>query len=194
MWRREFLKSLLALAATSMVGTAKGANFSSDWSVDIARNIRYIGSPNGSYTVLQLHYWLIDQVDQMEYPFNMDITDPNPSMRITDEYIELIDGFNIDDHAANHLHGGSIIQGPEGKETIYDSIIAHHSEGYKIQARQGSNILKDTTENQFMVKSKNDGVDEATRKRVDFRCSKRDYVSDFHINGLGRGKNVIVFG
>ena len=97
---------------------------SDDWTIDRRTgNIRYIGDDHDeaspSYaTVLEFHRWLQDLADGARG--ELDISDPNPSQRLTDNIITLINGYNIDGSAAEHLYNGSITQ--DNGKTIYSSV------------------------------------------------------------------------
>ena len=88
-----------------------------DWSITRSNgNIRYIGDDHGgaspSYaTVIELHRALQDFADDASSSGDdqLDITDPTPSDRSTDNIITLLGSYNIDDTAAEHLFDGSII-------------------------------------------------------------------------------------
>jgi hypothetical protein len=91
-----------------------------DFSVNAAGDIRHIsGSTN--YTVLELHRWLQDLADDAEAAGNdiIDISRATPSERSTDQIIQLLGSYNIDDDAAENLYGGSIKQGTGATEEIY---------------------------------------------------------------------------
>src|SRR3989344_852495 len=99
-----------------------------DWSIDRQTgNIRYTGNDhNGaapSYaTVIEFHRALQDFADDAGYGSNdeLDITDTTPSERSTDNIVTLINGWNIDDTAAENIYDGSIVQ--TGGAVIYDGI------------------------------------------------------------------------
>lgn len=92
-----------------------------DWSIDRSTGaIRYIGdnhvadggtSPTYA-TVIEFHRWLQQFADDAVSSGDdeLDITDPTPSDRSTDNIITLINGYNIDQTAAEHLFDGSISQ------------------------------------------------------------------------------------
>lgn len=98
-----------------------------DFEIQNDKDIRYIGAAHGAagagyYTVLELHRWLQDLADDAGASGDdfMDITRDTPSDKSFDTIINLINSYNIDDSAAEHLYGGSIIQ--DGGNTIYDGI------------------------------------------------------------------------
>jgi hypothetical protein len=91
-----------------------------DFSVNAAGDIRHVsGSTN--YTVLALHRWLQDLADDAEASGNdiIDISRATPSERSTDQIIQLLGSYNIDDDAAEYFYGGSIKQGTGATEEIY---------------------------------------------------------------------------
>jgi hypothetical protein len=88
-----------------------------DWSIALNGDIRYIGDDhNGaspSYaTVIELHRALQDFADDAAASGDdlLDITSDTPSDRSTDNIITLINGYNIDATAAEHLYDGTIEQ------------------------------------------------------------------------------------
>jgi len=99
-----------------------------DWSIDRqTRAITYIGDDHTgaspSYaSVIEFHRALQDFADDAGYSGDdeLDITDPTPSDRSTDNIVTLINGWTIDDTAAEHIYDGSIIQ--SGGNVIYDGI------------------------------------------------------------------------
>ena len=105
-----------------------------DWEISGTGNldIRYTGNAHTgaapSYaTVLEFHRFLQDLADdavavQASSDF-LDITDETPSDRATDNIITLLNGYNIDDTAAEHLFDGSITQGTGATETIYSGLV-----------------------------------------------------------------------
>jgi hypothetical protein len=89
-----------------------------DWSIALNGDIRYIGDDhNGaapSYaTVIELHRALQDFADDAAASGDdlLDITSDTPSQRSTDNIITLINGFNVDATAIEHLYDGTIEQG-----------------------------------------------------------------------------------
>jgi hypothetical protein len=62
----------------------------------------------------------------------------NPSTRSTDNIITLINGYNIDDGAAEHLYDGSIIQ--DDGDTIWDGIVNFGNADVQIQIIQDGAI------------------------------------------------------
>ena len=94
-----------------------------DFSVDRATgNIRHT-SGTDTYTVLELHRYLQDLADDAAATGNdeLDITDVNPSERSTDNIVTLLNGYNIDDTAAQYLYDGSITQ--SNGDVIYSGLV-----------------------------------------------------------------------
>lgn len=120
-----------------------------DWSITRSNgNIRYIGDDhNGaapSYaTVIEFHRWLQDFADDASSTGDdeLDITDATPSDRSTDNIITLINSYNIDDNASEHLYDGSIIQ--DGGDTIYDGIVNFGNATVQVQIIQDGAVLAD---------------------------------------------------
>jgi len=118
-----------------------------DWSLDRQTgNIRYIGDGHTgatpSYvTTIELHRALQDYADDSEYTGNdeLDITDSTPSERSTDNIITLINGWNIDDTAAEHIYDGSIIQ--SSGAVIYDCIKILAPNGTPVQIIQNGAVI-----------------------------------------------------
>jgi hypothetical protein len=121
-----------------------------DWTADRQTgNIRYGGDDhNGtspSYaTVIEFHRWLQGLADDQTpaaVDDEIDITVTNPSQRSTDNIITLINGWNVDDAAVEHLYDGSIIQ--DGGDTIYDGIVNFGNSSVQIQIIQDGAIISD---------------------------------------------------
>src|SRR3990170_8382102 len=106
-----------------------------DFSVSATGDIRYTGTTS-NYTVIELHRWLGDLMDDAAAAGNdiLDITDATASERSTDNIITLNSPYNIDDTAAQHLYDGSIIQ--SGGATIYDGVLVFSAAGTYLQVVQ----------------------------------------------------------
>lgn len=122
-----------------------------DWSIDRATgNIRYIGddhtetSPTYA-TVIQFHRWLQAFADDPEFTGDdeLDIIDKNPSDRSTDNIIRLVNGFNVDATAIEHLYDGTIIQGSGATEERWDGIVNFGPANSHIQIHQNGAVLSD---------------------------------------------------
>ena len=122
-----------------------------DWEVDnITGNIRYVGDDHHeaspSYaTVIELHRWLGQLADDQapaDTSDKMYIPIPIASVRSTDNIITLVNNFNIDAVAAEHLYDGSIIQ--NGGDDIWDGIVNFGNADVQIQIIQnGAKITDD---------------------------------------------------
>jgi len=120
-----------------------------DWSLDRQTgNIRYTGhdhtGASPSYaTVIEFHRAIQDFADDAGYAGNdeLDITDTTPSERSTDNIVTLINGWNIDDNAAEHIYDGSIIQ--SSGAVIYDGLKILAPIGTAVQFIQNGAVLSD---------------------------------------------------
>jgi len=187
-----------------------------DWSITRSNgNIRYIGDDHGgaspSYTtVIELHRALQDFADDASASGDdeLDITDSTPSDRSTDNIITLLNSFNIDDTAAEHLYDGSIIQ--DGGDVIYDgfSVIGAST---NIQIIQDGAILSDDWWNEdpdalgfglnsdsanglshrFLIKVRTGGADTDGRRLIYTSRNFGKTYGEFKINGTSRGINVV---
>jgi len=176
---------------------------STDFSIDrTTGDIRHIsGSTN--YTVIALHRWLQDVADDASYSGDdeLDITDLTPSERSTDNIITLINGYNIDDDAAQYLYDGSIIQ--DGGNIIYDGILVYANAGMYLNIIQNGALATNfwTTgynadaangiSHRFLLKVRAAGADIDGRR---IRGTTREFgftYSEFPVNGTSRGNNVM---
>lgn len=187
-----------------------------DWSVDRATgNIRYIGDDHVRFggttpsyaTVIELHRWLMDLADDASFAGNdeLDITDDTPSERATDNLITLINGYNIDANAAEHLYDGSIVQ--NGGADIWDGIVNFGNTDIKIQLIQNGAVLADDWWNtttgglnsdsaagishRFMIKTRTSGTDIDLRKIIGTARRFNKTYQEFVINSTSRGNNVL---
>lgn len=95
-----------------------------DFSVSVSGDIRHI-SGSTHYTVLELHRFLQGIADDQSPATSndvVDITSATPSERSTNVIITLINGYNIDDDAAEYFYGGSIRQGSGDTEVLYGGL------------------------------------------------------------------------
>lgn len=186
-----------------------------DWTIERDDgNIRYIGDDHGgaspSYaTVIEFHRWLQgladDAIAVASSSDELDITNTNPSQRSTDNIITLINGYNIDDAAAEHLFDGSIIQ--NSGDDIYDGIVNFGNSDVQIQVIQNGAVLTDDWWNfsgaglnasaqagishRFMIKTRTGGTDIDGRRLIG-TCRRFGFTySEFTINGTARGNNVL---
>lgn len=186
-----------------------------DWTVTRSNgNIRYTGAAHGgaspSYaTVIEFHRWLQgladDAVAAPASSDELDITNTNPSQRSTDNIITLINNYNIDDTASQHLYDGSIIQ--NGGADIYDGIVNFGNASVQIQIIQNGTVLASDWWNfggaglnanatagishRFMIKTRSGGADVDGRRLIG-TCRRFGFTySEFSINGTARGNNVL---
>ncbi len=193
-----------------------------DWTVSRSTgNIRYTGADHDGtagdfggtpgtpsyHTVIEFHRWLQELADDAVAVGNdqLDITNTNPSQRSTDNIITLINGYNIDDGASEHLYDGSIIQ--NNGDDIYDGIVNFGNAAVQIQIIQNGAILADDWWNyngaglnasstsgishRFMIQTRSGAVDIDSR-RIIGTCRRFLYTySEFTINATSRGNNVL---
>jgi hypothetical protein len=188
-----------------------------DFEIQNDKDIRYIGAAHGAsgagyYTVLELHRWLQDLADDASASGDdyMDITRDTPSDKSFDTIINLINSFNIDDTAAEHLYGGSIIQ--SAGDVIYDGIQIVANAGAHVEIVQNGAIITNDfwnsvpfgssnkglnpdsatgTAARFMVKVRTGGAD-IDGRRLMFQTREWGFTySEFKVPGTGRGVNVV---
>ena len=184
---------------------------SADWSITRASgNIRYIGDDHASgspsyATVIELHRALQDFADDASASGNdeLDITDATPSERSTDNIITLLNGFNIDDTAAEHLYDGSIIQ--SNGDVIYDGVSVIGA-STNVQIIQNGAVLADDWWNnnsglnadsanglshRFLIKVRTGGADIDGRRLVFTSRNFGNTYGEFVVNGTSRGVNTV---
>jgi hypothetical protein len=187
-----------------------------DFEIQSDADIRYIGAAHGVsgagyYTVIEFHRWLQDLADDASSSGDdyLDITKDTPSDRSTDNIITLLGSYNIDDTAAEHLYGGSIIQ--TSGNTIYDGILVYANPGMDMQIQQNGAIIANDFWNsipfgtglkglnpdsangishRFTLKVRTGAADIDGRRII---CQTRVWgktYGEFKINGTSRGNNV----
>ncbi len=182
-----------------------------DWSIDRQTgDIRYIGDDHSggapSYaTVIEMHRALQDYADQEAASGDdeLDIISSNPSERSTDNIITLINGFNIDDNASEHLYNGSVIQ--SGGDVIYDGL-QNIGTTAAIQIIQNGAVLTDDWWNyggglnpdsangvshRFMLKVRSGATDIDGRRIIATSRVFGKTYGEFKVNGTSRGINVL---
>jgi hypothetical protein len=174
-----------------------------DFSIAANGDIRYTGTGT-NYTVIQLHRWLGDLMDDAQAAGNdiLDITDATASERSTDNIITLNSPYNVDDIAIQHLYDGSIIQ--SGGATIYDGILVYAPAGTYLQIIQnGAPVspnfwttalnadVNNGISHRFMLKVRSGGSDIDGRRLVGQTRVFGSTYSEFKINGTSRGNNVL---
>lgn len=177
-----------------------------DFEIQNDKDIRYTGT-TANYTVLAFHQWLQGLADDASESGDdfLGITRDTPSNKQFDTIITLINGFNIDDTAAQHLYGGSIIQGSGGTEVIYDGIQVLAPAGMRLEIIQNGALISNfwTTglnadsangiSHQFMVKVRTGGADIDGRRLIGTTREWGKTYLEFKINGTARGVNVMAF-
>jgi hypothetical protein len=188
-----------------------------DFEIQNDKDIRYIGAAHaasgaGYYTVLELHRWLQDRADDAAAAGDdfMDITRDTPSDKSFDTIINLINSFNLDDTAAEHVYGGSIIQG--NGDVIYDGVQIVANAGVHTEIVQNGALIANDFWNsvpfgssnkglnpdsangiaaRFMVKVRTGGADIDGRRLVVQTREWGKTYSEFKVNGTSRGINVV---
>lgn len=188
-----------------------------DFEIQNDKDIRYIGAAHaasgaGYYTVLELHRWLQDLADDASSAGDdyMDITRDTPSDKSFDTIINLLNGYNLDDTAAEHIYGGSIIQ--TSGDVIYDGIQIVANAGVHVEIVQNGAIIGNDFWNAIPFGSANKGLNPdaasgtAARFMVKVRTAAADIdgrrllfqtrewgktYSEFRVPGTGRGVNVV---
>lgn len=165
-------------------------------------DIRWTGGA-ATYTVLELHRFLQDLADNDSSAGDdlLDITLATPSNRQTDNIIELLNGFNIDDTVAQHLYDGSIIQ--NGGDDIYEGIRVFSKPNTYLNIIQNgalatnfwtSGLNADATNgvsHRFLILVRSGGTDIDGRRLIGTTREWGKTYSEFKINGTSRGNNVI---
>jgi len=129
--RRDFIKRMLAAGVAAgtidpfyevgkkLISIPSGKIFTNDpFTIDAFGNIT-VSQHSEKTTVLELHRWLQDMSDRVcTGEGHLDITSPNPSMRVTDNIIELQTGYYVKN--PEYLRGGSLTQ----KDEVWSNIAA----------------------------------------------------------------------
>ena len=190
-----------------------------DFTVSIAGDIRYVGAAHGAagagyYTVIQFHRWLQDLADNAVASASssdfLDITDNTPSERATDNYVTLINGFNIDQTASEHLYDGSIVQA--AGDEIWDGLVVIAAEGMDLQIVQDGAVIASDFWNtipsgetkkglnrdvnngishRFLIQVRDAGADIDGRRILGQTREWGYSYSEFKVNGTARGNNVL---
>jgi hypothetical protein len=188
-----------------------------DFEIQSDKDIRYIGGGHGDstagyYTVLEFHQWVQNLADDAAASGDdyMDITYETPSEKSFETIINLINGYNIDSTAAEHLYNGSIIQ-DDGDE-IYDGIQVVANEGCHVEIVQNGAVIANDFWNstpygestkglnrdlpngissRFMVRVRTGGSDIDGRKLILQTREWEKTYSEFKVNGTSRGVNVV---
>lgn len=173
-----------------------------DFEVQADGDIRHV-SGSAHYTVIELHRWLGDLMDDAAASGDdiLDITDATASERSTDNIITLKSPFNIDDTAAQFLYDGSIIQ--KNGDEIYDGLVVIAAAGMYLDVIQNGALATNfwTTgynadaangiSHRFMLKVRTAGADIDGRRLIGTTREFGFTYSEFKINGTSRGNNVM---
>lgn len=173
-----------------------------DFSISAGGDIRSSAATN--YTVIEVHRWLGDLMDDAQASGNdlLDITSATADERSTDNFITLNAPYNIDDETAKRIYDGSIVQ--DDGDTIYDGLVCYAPAGTPLYLLQGGLVVTPnfwtTTYNpnatagishRFMIKTRTGGVDIDGRRLVGLtRLLGSGYV-EFKVAPTSRGNNTI---
>ena len=187
-----------------------------DFEIQADKDIRYIGAAHGAsgagyYTTIEFHRWLQDLAEDaaLSGDDNLDITRDTPSDRSTDNIITLLNSYNIDQTAAEHLYLGTITQA--GGADIWDGYVQYANPGMDLQIHQNGVIIASDFWNnipfgtglkglnpdaangishRFMIKVRTAGADIDGRRLITQTRVFGFTFSEFPINGTSRGLNV----
>lgn len=183
-----------------------------DWSIDRqTKNIRYIGDNHvgaaPSYaTGIEFHRALQDFADDAGYAGNdeLDITDPTPSDRSFDKLITLLNGWNIDATASEHIYDTTLFQSAGAER--WDGIQVVAPIGTQVQIIQNGAVVASDFWNQdgginnnaangishqFLLKTRTAGADIDGRRFVATSRTLGTLFVEFKVNGTGEGVTVV---
>jgi len=172
-----------------------------DWSIDRATgNIRYIGDDHTlsggtpSYaTVIQFHRWLQAFADDEAFTGDdeLDIIDKNPTDRSTDNYITLVNSFNVDATAIEHLYDGTVIQGSGLTQERWDGIVNFGNANAHIQVIQDGAILSDDFWNYGLEAGSETGAGGAVLTDSTLGATTNQYVG-YTIKNITDGSQALI--
>lgn len=195
------------------------AILATDWTIDRStKKIAYVGDDHGGAsptyaTVIEFHRWLQSLADDAyALPASsdeLDITNPDPSRRSTDNIITLINGYTIDEGTSSptseHLYDGSIIQ--NDGDDVFDGIVNFGNSDVQIQIIQDGGVITDDWWNydgaglnpnstagishRFMIPVRTGGADIDGRRLIGTSRRFSYSYAEFPINGTARGNNVL---
>lgn len=161
-----------------------------DVSVAANGDIRWTGGASTYYEVLELHRFLSNLADDEQASGDdlVDITTNTPSVRSTDEIIELNSPYNIDATMSRHLYNGSVSQ--NDGEDLYSGlrvlgVVEANTEIIIVQDNKvlpawwSTGVNPDATNNVIMrllIKSREGGAD-IDGKRI--RCMSRELSDQY---------------
>lgn len=186
-----------------------------DWTIATNGDIRYTGDAHGGaaptyVTVIDFYREIQaladDEAAVLASSDLVDITNATFAERSTDNIIKLINGYNIDDTAAEHIYDGSVTQGSGDTETIYSGLVVVGSveANTELQIVQdealltsywGTGLNADATQNillRIMVKTREFGSDiDGKKLRVQAREWTDTYAEFSLTAGLGNSTAAI---
>jgi len=126
MTRRNFIKwcvSLLGVYVAPFNPTKKSVSHNTDALFTIKNKIiKYIGPTdnNTQVSILEFHRFLQNCADNGEPTEDIDlcIIDPAPSIRYSDQHIELINEYTIDEKCVKYLTHGVLVEKSEDGEIL----------------------------------------------------------------------------
>jgi hypothetical protein len=180
--------------------------------ISIAANgdIRRTGAAHGGispgyYTVLELHRALQDLADNGSESGDdlISIVRTDPSSRSTDNIVELLAPYNIDDDLSEYIYDGSIVQA--GGAVIYDGFVNFGNASSLIIHQNGAVLINDFwnsngglnpdanagISHRFMLKVRTGGVDIDGRRVLGLTRTFGSTYGEFPVNGTARGNNVL---
>jgi len=184
-----------------------------DWTITRSTKvIDYTGDDHGGAsptyaTVLELRRWIGGLSDDASSTGDDQhaITDLKAVERITDNYIELKNGYSITDAAAEHLYDGSVVS--EDGDDIYEGMVNYGNSSVQIQCIRNGSVLTDDYWNyggaglnadaaqgishRFLIKVRESGADIDGRRLVWTTRTFGKTPDEFPINGTNRGNNTI---
>lgn len=183
-----------------------------DISVAANGDIRRTGDAHGGaspnyYTTIELYRFLQDLADDAVASGDdlIDITSLNPARRVTDNYIILLNGYNIDDDLAEYIYNGTIEQ--DGGDTFYDGFV-NFGNAANIMIHQNGSVLTNEYWNEtahkaatsdsgsgissrFLLKTRTGGADINGRRVLGLSREFGNTYAEFPVNGTSRGNNVL---
>ena len=186
-----------------------------DWTISVTGDIRYTGDAHGGasptyITGLELHREigkLADDANANSASLDLvDIASNTPSDRQgVDQIIKLLNGYNIDQTASEHIYDASIIQGSGDTEEIWDAIVNFGNATYIDIIQNGARLTNNFwnqggaglnpdaglgISHRFIVKVREDGVDIDNRRLIG---TTREFGNTYGVSNIAatsRGNNV----
>ena len=184
-----------------------------DWSITRSTKvITYIGDDHGgaspSYaTVLEFRRWIGGLSDDASSTGDDQhaITDLKAIERITDNYVELKNGYSLTAAGAEHLYDGTVVS--DDGDVIFEGMVNYGNADVQIQCIQNGAVLSDDYWNQggaglnpdatqgishrFLLQVRSGGIDIDGRRLVWTSRTFNNTYDEFVINGTSRGNNTI---